>query len=55
MTNSCVFRKEATELFDGSISAVINAFEQQRNYVTMPITVGANLRVWIRHRTYICL
>ena len=33
-------RQEVTKLFDDSISAVINAFEQQRNYATIPITVG---------------
>ncbi|KAG8215030.1 hypothetical protein J3R82DRAFT_8438 [Butyriboletus roseoflavus] len=40
-----LLRQEVTKLFDDSISAVINAFEQQRNYVTMPITVAATLRV----------
>lgn len=32
-------RQEAIKLFDDSISAVITAFEQQRSYVTTPITV----------------
>ena len=45
MTNCCASRQEVTKLFDDSISAVINAFEQQRSYVTMPITVGATLLV----------
>ncbi|KAI9573815.1 hypothetical protein HD554DRAFT_2012318 [Boletus coccyginus] len=60
--------KEATELFDGSISAVINAFEQQRNYVTMPITMafliggfGASNWFWSQlqlsrpSRVYVCI
>jgi hypothetical protein len=45
MTNCYTSRQEVTKLFDESITAVIDAFEQQRNYVTMPITVGATLRV----------
>ncbi|KAF8552720.1 hypothetical protein OG21DRAFT_1498210 [Imleria badia] len=32
--------QEVTKLFDDSISAVISAFEQQRNYVTIPITMA---------------
>ena len=45
MTGSCVSRQEVTKLFDDSVSAVISAFEQQRTYATMPITVGTSLRV----------
>ena len=43
MTNCCTFRQEVTKLFDHSITAVINAFEQQRSDVIIPITVGATL------------
>ena len=45
------FRQEVTKLFDDCISAVINAFEQQRNYATVPITVGTILHVSVLTQT----
>jgi len=51
--------QEVTKLFDESITAVIDAFEQQRNYVTMPITMafliggfGASDWFWSQLETY---
>ncbi|KAG8215047.1 hypothetical protein J3R82DRAFT_8456 [Butyriboletus roseoflavus] len=51
--------QEVTKLFDDSISAVINAFEQQRNYVTVPITMafiiggfGASDWFWSQLQSY---
>ncbi|KAF8552722.1 hypothetical protein OG21DRAFT_1485974 [Imleria badia] len=51
--------QEVTKLFDDSISAVIDAFEQQRSYVTMPITMafliggfGASDWFWSQLETY---
>jgi hypothetical protein len=44
MINCYTSRQEVTKLFDDPITAVIDAFERQRSYVTMPITVGVTLR-----------
>ncbi|KAF8552717.1 hypothetical protein OG21DRAFT_1523589 [Imleria badia] len=50
---------EVTKLFDDSMSAVMNAFEQQRSYVTMPITMafliggfGASDWFWLLLESY---
>ncbi|KAF8141960.1 hypothetical protein EV363DRAFT_1468651 [Boletus edulis] len=51
--------QEVTKLFDDSISVVINAFEQQRNYATVPITMafliggfGASDWLWSQLESY---